>query len=416
MAYISDSSDDEDLKKKNAQSIGGEAEANPGSGGPSVGAAAQPYTQTGFASAKNIFEKNKGAGDAYDVTQPFQEDLDKGKSDLSSSFSKLQSSIGSQVSGQKAGDNDLAEAIAQGSASGGFKKIMGAINPATVSGTMDPVNTRYSANDVASLNTAPGIQAAIANQAQKKGVQNYTQGMGSLDAAIYQNNPQTRIKSNALANQYAEYDKQKQDYAKQSADAIASSNKELQDSAASLREKLSSQSAQLQADYGRGGSKYVSASDAPVKAQAEAEKQQYIASTAASLPEPYRSEFLSKAGKIKSDLAVKSDGKGGNYEYSNEGANQFNNIMALLGQGNRVNASSGGNNYSLDKSGLDKQIDFYADQARKAAANSSSIQAANAKAAAAAPKPIPKPMPGASKQEIEAYNLQEYNKNYGGRK
>lgn len=428
MAYISSSADDEDLKKKQgAGPIGGEAADDQGGQGglPAAGQAAQPYTQTGFASAKNIFSKNKDAGDQYDVTKPFQEDLDKGRAELSSSFGKLQNSLGQQVSGQKASDDDLSDAIAKGSQSGNFQKILGALKPTNVSGEMDKVNSRYNANDVASLNTAPGIQAALANQAAQKGVQNYSQGMGALDAAIYQNNPQYRQKIADLSKSYGEYDKQKQDYADQSKTAIDKSNKELQDSAASLRSKLQNQGGDLQKNYSQGGDAYNQqkfALGADQYQQAEAEKQRYIVEAVKSLPEQYQQDFREKAGHVNARQSVSPTYS--DTAYTDDAASRFNNIMALLGQNNRVAASSAGS-AKFDKEGLDKQLQFYSDAARKNVTEQQGREALKASEAAKAAEENNKPKTpwgapvlsppgrGGTQQEKDAYYNQQLKMLFG---
>lgn len=343
MAYVAGDQEDDEEKKKGAQQLGGEAEASPGSGQAQL-PGAQPYTQVGFASAKNIFDKNKGGADQYDVTQPFQEDLGQSKEALKTNFGKLTESIGKQVAGQKYADNDVSDAIAQGSNSASFGKIMGALKPQAVTGQLDAVQNKYTGGDVSSLNTAPGVQAAIANQAQKKGVQNYSQGMGALDAAIYQASPQNRMKIHELSKSYGDFDKEKEDYNKQAASAIEKSNKELSDSAEKLRGTLGGQVEGIRRNStvaNEGSAAYQRAMAAQQQARAIQDKQ--------------RQDILNKVASGIGDQEVRNDflnynranvGQGfgsiketGPESYTAEDASKFNNIMALLGKTDRVNAS-----------------------------------------------------------------------------
>lgn len=345
MAYILPSSDNEDdeLKKKNAAAaIGGEVDA--ATGGQMNANAPQAYTKSSFASAKNIFDKNKGAEQTYDVSQPFSQDLQESKSGLETSFGKLNESIGNQVKSTQVSDQDLSDAVAKGSQGGSFQKVMGALKPQSVSGKLDFVPNKYTANDVASLNTAPGIQAAIGNQAQKKGVQNYSQGMGALDAAIYQANPQYRQKINELSNAYGDYAKQKEDYSSKATQAIDKSNKELQDNAAKLQSQLfgQAQGIKQQSTVGNEGSaankRALAAQQSAMESQSK-QQSDIINKVAASIADPeIRQDFIN-SNRVNGLQGFGGISETGPESYTAEDAAKFNNIMALLGKSDRVNAS-----------------------------------------------------------------------------
>lgn len=348
MAYVSTNPDDDEEKKKNSAALSGEVDPSAVGQGGGGAVQAAPYTQTGFASAKNIFEKNKGAADQYDVTQPFQEDVKDASANLSGKFAKLQSSLGSQVKSKQVNDNDLSQAIAKGQSADSWQQVMGALKPGAVSGSMEPVQTKYNANDVTSLNTAPGIQSAIANQAEKKGVQNYTQGMGALDSAIYQSNPQYRQKVTDLAAKYGDYDKQKQDYAKQTTAAVEKSNKELQDYSESLKGQLNSraQAVRDNADIYKNKDAMARVMERENALRSDAARQQeaLFQSVGSGIgDEEARNRFMADSthtGGLNLGDYFKVN-SGNNYDYSGEDAAQFNNIMSLLGQGDRVGTGNG---------------------------------------------------------------------------
>ncbi len=388
MAYLAASSDDEELKKKNAGlALGGEAEAA-AVPGQDAAAKAQPYTQTGFASAKNIFNKNQGAADQYDVTQPFNEDLGKAKDSTKESFGKLQATLGQQVQGAKASDADLAEAVAAGQGSAGWNKISQALAPQKLAGSLDPQDRAFkTANDVTSLNTAPGIQAAIANQAEKKGVQNYSQGMGSLDAAIYQRDAGYRNKVAGLSNQYAAADKERKDYEAQAASAVEKSNKELQDFSGQLRGKLSGQSEaiKLANDTTREGAanqRRIAQENAARNSAAE-QKNAIIQQMANSIgDESVRARFLWNANNDQS-LGLGNfynQGQGSQYDYSNEDAGKFNNIMALLGGSEKATAG-GSVGANFNKSAYENALRNKANEFDVAAKGAAETRAANEKIA-----------------------------------
>lgn len=361
MAYVSSNSDDEDLKKKQAaEALGGESgNSLPGQNSQ----APQPYTQVGFASAKGIFDKNQGAAQQYDVTQPFNEDLSKAKDATQQSFGKIQGALGQQVQSQKTNDNDLSDAIKSGQASGGWGKITGALNPNMLDAEkfkLDPNSGRYSANDVTSLNTAPGIQAAIANQAEKKGVQNYTQGMGALDAAIYQKDAGYRNKVTDLSKQYADADAQRKDYEAQTKSSVEKSNKELADNAASIRSSLSGKSSAIkdQADFTKNSdaSKRISDAQRAASNGITSQRDAMVEQVGNSISDPEARERFFRENRgfnlNKYNSMGLTDEK---YNYTQDQASQFNNIMQLLGQGDRASSGSGVN-LKFDKAGLENDL------------------------------------------------------------
>jgi len=356
MATVRDWREEDDDQAGTAPvAMGGTAPVVSSGGTPAQGVAQSPaFTKSNFVSGKTLLQKNQGAaspnvtGDlAAKSTQNLQ-DINKGLTDYRQKYGDLagQFSVNDKIQNKYIQKGDAESA-------GNLRKLYdydtAAVGQKAADDRAAIAGNRINIQDINALNTGAGVQSALNQQQQQRGNYGYTQGQAALDSVLFGRSGAAKQQVGDLLNQRSQIDSAAtgaQDQARQTAErSIADVNslrdqvtRNLQNAAGGL-----TRSADLRA---KEMNQNLKASDAAARATYQKSLDNLIAESLQGLSQPERERAMNDINRAKvSDGALDigrfiNTDKVSGPQYSNQQAEQYNRIMALLG-GGQVSAGSG---------------------------------------------------------------------------
>lgn len=355
VTYSQNNDDEDELPGSSNRVMGQEApmvgEASAASS-PNSNMPNSDFTKSNFVSAKKIIDKNKGSQQA-DLTQPYRDRLSEDSQKIGQDINAYKAGL----SGEMSNADQIASALPGAISSGNdFDKIRsflaGTYNPATFNAGSEQDYT-----GLQSLGTQSGVRTALKDQAKKAGVSKYGQGMSALDAAVFQSDPNSREKIYEANKQLSDVRGQRE-----------AAKKEAEASAAATKASIDARRAE--------SNKFVNDKASELKSQAS--------KAAASASEKRKSDMLNSAEQYFQDQMTKLLG-GRDQEYQNilnsqmnyfnpnkyvsydvaptelynaEQADEYNKIMDLLGNSQRVSASDTSSNAArFNREALKRDMD-----------------------------------------------------------
>lgn len=404
MAYLSYNPEDEDENKGKEQSgtviagqDAGSAAGNPAAGGV-PGAAGADKTKSNFVSAKKIIDANKGSTQA-DLTNPYTQQISQNQTALQGNLADYQKAN----AGIKQGVDDASIKYGSTASQGGdaFSNIMNLFSATPQAQTYGAPRSTVDETGLSSLNSQAGIRAELGNQAKKAGVANYGRGMGALDAAVFNSDPNSRAKVTSAQEQLNQFKQSQADAQKQADESAAQTNSGIAERKKNLQDMIASQAGAIQYAGNRAKNTFNSqpqqtrgtAVESEVKAAQSDPAVLDLFNQANRIEDPSVKESVlqelknrmnNKSGRAGTTLANFLNPNAATENiYNNDQANEYSNIMKLLGQTDQGNVKANADKYAKQSATLDTKglNDWYNNMVKDTQTSHDKDAASNLKAA-----------------------------------
>lgn len=356
MATVRDWREEEDDEAGTAPvAQGGTAPIVSSGGSPAPGVAQAPgFTKSNFVSGKTLLKKNQGAaspnvtGDLQAKSTQNLQDINKGLEDYRKKYNNLsdQFSVNDRIQNQyiQKGDKESGSNLQKL-----YSYDTDAVGQQAADDRSNIAGNRINIQDINALNTGAGVQSALTSQQQQRGNYGYSQGQAALDSVLFGRSGAAKQQVGNLLNQRAQIDtaaQQAQDQAKQTADqSLAGVN--------ALRNQVSQSLQGAAGGITRGANQRTAAMNQDLRASDAQARIDYQKNFDNLINEALSGLSPAEKARAVNDInrAKVSDGeldigrfietqKVAGPQYSNQQADQYNRIMALLG-GQQVQAGEG---------------------------------------------------------------------------